>query len=133
MATSGQILCIGIAVTLLLQGCGYGREMISLAARDKEVQQYFAPASEVLNFRKEILLPASCGKQLQSSEDCIEVWLGEQKAGWIYYLINSPHIWRHGYQRVDQVFIEAPGDKILLESIDTSGSKTTLYDGKEGK
>lgn len=133
MFIPGLLLFVGITVTVLFQGCGHGREMISLATRDKEVQKYFTPASEVLGFRKEILLPASCGKQLQSSEDFIEVWLEERKAGWVYYLIKQPHIWRHGYQRMDQAFIEAPGDKILLESIDTSNGKTTLFDGREFK
>jgi hypothetical protein len=134
MSASGLLVASTLVVALFaLQGCGYGREMASLASRDTDVQSFFGSASEPLSFRKELLLPVSSGKDLGPEEDFIEVWRGDIKAGWVYYVIEEPLIHRSGYKRTDGQLVLSLGSKVNMKSIDTSGTKTTLIDGKEFK
>lgn len=131
-----NISACGLTVTLAIflfaiQGCGYGREMAILASQDEDVRNYFGDQVDRLSFRKELLLPVSGGKELVHKEDFVEVWRGECKAGWVYYIISDATIKRSGIQRIGSHFFAASGRLVDIKSIDTSGVSLTLMDGKE--
>ena len=134
MSASGLLVAMMLIVGLLaFQGCGYGREMTTLASQDADVSKFFGDQANPISFRKELLLPVSSGKGLDKNEDFIEVWRGVNKTGWIYFVINEPIISRSGYQRICEQFIAAPGPIVEIKSIDSSGVSTRLIDGKEFK
>jgi hypothetical protein len=129
----------GVAVILVgccllaVPGCAHGRRLSAVAAADTQLQTVFSPKGSPLTYRKEVLLPVSCGRELRENEDFIEVWAGKQKLGWIYLVTENGHIHRTGYQLVDKEFVPLVGPKFDENDIDTFGAKATLIDGKEFK
>ena len=138
MTKPARRIAIGTVVALILvggcllyvPGCAHGRQL-SVAAADTELQGVFSPKGSPLTYRKEVLLPVSCGKELRENEDFVEVWSGKEKLGWIYLVTEKGHIQRTGYQLVGKEFVPLAGQKFDENAIDTSGAKATLIDGKE--
>ena len=84
------------------------------------------------SIRKELLLSASPGRPISSNEDFAELWNNEGKLeGWIYYRIQSKTIQRIGYQRVGGVVVNSLGAEVVRSTIDGSGPRLSLIDGKE--
>ncbi|HOX05012.1 MAG TPA: hypothetical protein PK280_01310 [Planctomycetota bacterium] len=141
MTKRSRRIVIGGAVALILvgccllavPGCAHGRQLSAAAAADTQLQTVFSPKGSPLTYRKEILLPASCGKELRENEDFVEVWSGKEKLGWIYLVTERGHIQRTGYQLVDKEFVPLVGQELDENAIDTSEAKATLIDGKESK